>query len=253
MGHLNNEQGLPAVDSGNYLSAQKHAFAFCDIRKKSEKISERNEQVISKMEEPPTTAKSVLSISALIVAILLACIEGANLSNALASALPIGAGIAFCAGAVFSLIGVLAGEMLAGLKKDPFTNKYRYTGRWYAGLFMALAYLVLQYVLSAVAGGGEMGMLPLFCLLIGVLEILVGLLFTKNALVMAGVMVNNLRLTLMRKKLKLHSRKTEGNWQRHLFEVQTHNHKTGSNVPHGVETEAIAESRAYYNSGGFQS
>lgn len=246
------------VANGSYLYCKKKSFRFADARKLFLARIALKEKHIKDMGGNPSGTKKLLALLAFFAGIGLAFIEAFNTRSVVAASTGIGDTFALIIGVLFSSLGMLCGEMLSNTKKDDFSNRWKPTPKWILALFLTILYLYGQYRLAS--GAEKMASedmqdtvhnMTIYILFIAVTEVVFGILFLKTAFLVLTLITTNIRIRLANLRMNSTSRATEEWWQRHLFEVQMHNEAHNTNVPHGIETDAIRDARAYYNSGGY--
>jgi hypothetical protein len=245
------------VAQGSYLNCKKRSFKFADARKKFFALLERKAAQIKEMGGIPSGTKKVLALLAIGVCIGLACIEAFNTQSTVAATTGLSDTFALIVGFLFSSLGMLAGEMLSDVKKDPFTGSWKLTPKWFLALFLTALYLYGQYFLASSAEKAAPAdmqdtahNLTFYILGIAVIEVLFGILFLKTAFHVLTLIAANIKIRLTVLRMNRTSRHTEEWWQRHIYEVQDHNLAHNTNAPHGIESDSIRDARDYYNLGG---
>lgn len=252
-----NNYSRPTGTNGSYLKCKRWSFRFGDAKTRLLKLLERKEEAVENMQEQPSQFKKVTAIIAILVGIGLSIIEATNVSNTIAATTGLSNELSTLVGALFSAVGMLAGEMVSNTKRDEFTGKRQFTAQQGLGLLLILIYLGGQYYIASRAeiGAGDMQetihTMTAFILGIGIIEVLFGALFLKTAIQVSSLLIIDIRIRLIIRSLNQSSKHTDEMWNRHLYEVQMHNEANTTNLPHGELTPIIREAIEYYSNGGF--
>lgn len=243
--------GQPLPNSGPYMSAKKHGFAFKGREQEHTKRIQKREDIIDDIGEKPKPIKVALAFICIGIALCLGLIEAQNVKTTIVGSAGFSDNTAIIVGWAFASMGLVCGELLSsGLKLDAFTGTKKPTNRWYVGLALTAVYLLGQYYLASRASIGAdetmqstVETMKWFVLGIAVTEVLFGYAFLAISLKMLSLFVANIRIKMTLRKMRTESRMTEEFWQRHLFEH--------SGNAAGEETPAIHDAREFYNTGGF--
>ena len=252
-----NRYGRPSGTNGSYLKCKQWALKFGDAKNLLLKLLASKDEMLAKMVDTPSGFKKFTAIVAILIGLGLSLVEAINIANVLAAAIGVNATLAAFIGAIFSALGMLAGEKATNSKKDEFTGRHKITMEQVGGFTLVITYLVMQYLLArqAEVGAGDTNetvhSMTGFIVGIAVLEVVFGAMFLRTAIQVLSLLILNIRIRIAVRKLNQSSRHTAEAWERHVFEVQMHNEVNSTNLPHGELTPKIQEALDYYNSDGF--
>lgn len=248
----------PTVGAQSFMTAKDNGFAHCNAKQLHDSKIQDRDEMIEKMDEPPSPFKTILSIICILIGAGLGVLVVINTQNSIVGNGSFGTGTAIAVGLCLSGLGMITGEFLSsGMKKDSYTGRRKMTGRWLLGLLLAVIYVFFQYLLARQASidvsedmQSAVNTTTAFITAVAVIEVIFGYLFLRGAIQSLTLLFANIRIRLIKWKMYKTSKVCDESYNRHLFEVQQYNDKYGTSYTPGQQTESIKVARDYYNNGG---
>lgn len=235
---------------GAYLKAKNAAFQFFKEKTKYFNAEKKKDDICEILGQAPSSYNVI--ISGVIVSSALG-LGGAEIYNSRESLQGMGFSepASIVIGAIIAGIALYGGHEIAkGMQeRDPFSNRRVYNKHFYFGVLLCCFNLGFQFFLSRFAsdgGGSSMIFYNILVVIIGILEIFVGAAL-KSAILTLTYWFSNLRQRFMFKRMYRYAKRTEGYWQRYLFDVA----KATIPVTPEPPTPLIEQALEFYNKGGF--
>lgn len=241
----------------SYMQTKKAAFAFGTAKEKLQKLIEKRNKIFESMTDKEKEMKGKAFIY-LFIAIILAILEGVLCMNSIAAVTGLPQIICVLEGTAFCMLGIGIGDYMANnVKKDPLTGKRIYTGKFWLGVLLGVAYCSLQYFLVSKSGGinasaeiqDTINTMKIIVVSICLIEIIVGYVYMPATHKALSLWFNNQLCKLGLKRKNKAAQHTDESWVRYQFDCQAYNTTYGTNMPCAEETPLIQEARTYYNDG----
>lgn len=246
------EQQQPRpIYNGAYLKAKKSAYEFSKAETIYKKRIEAKEQAIEEMEDKPKPYKIFIAVLFVVIAIVLGCFEVYTVRQSITGIGGFDELTTFLIGIGLACLGIFSGFQLhTHFTRDEFSGKVKLKGYWYFSVLLILIYVGGQYYLASRAGVGIEGSflenvttMKMLVLGVAVCEVFIGFAYLSTALRFFSLLITNIRLWFVMRRMDNTSRQTEEYWQRAIFENPL--------LSTADETPAIKHARDFYNSAEF--